>query len=113
MSAVVKLASKMPADFETNGLDATVDDLLNNPTELRAGFVLYDVAKENVDIDTDTRVPVVRVRRFEPLGKADDISAALRDAYTKAVEDRTGRKALPLDIVEVVDQGTLEGGDDL
>ena len=112
MSAVVKLAGKMPGDFETNGLDATVEDLLDNPKELRAAFVVYDVVKEIGDVDTDTKVPVVRVRRFEPLGKADEISQALRDAYTKAVEDRTGRTALPLDIVEVVDQGTLEGGPD-
>ncbi|QOR55339.1 MAG: hypothetical protein SHS37scaffold537_37 [Phage 68_12] len=115
MSAVVKLAGKMPGDFEVNGLDATVEDLLENPKELRAGFVVYDVVKENVDVDTDTRVPVVRVRRFEPLGKADEISETIRAAYTKAVEERTGRKALPLDIAEVVKdagQGTLEGGPD-
>lgn len=102
MSAVVKLAAKMPGDFETNGLDATAEDLLDNPKELRAAFVVYDVAKDVHDVDTDTRVPVVRVRRFEPLGKADEVSQAIRDAYTKAVEDRTGRVALPLDVVEVV-----------
>lgn len=111
MSAVVKLASKMPGDFETNGLDATVDDLIDNPKELRAAFVVYDTQKAVVDTDTGETVPTVRVRRFEPLGKADDISETIRAAYTKAVEDRTGRKALPLDIVEVVDQGELVDDD--
>lgn len=107
MSAVVKLGSKMPGDFEVNGLDSIVDDLIDNPKELRAAFVFYDVSKEIIDTDTATRVPVVRVRRFEPLGKADDVSQAMRDAYTAAVEKRTGRVALPLDIVEVV-QDTLD-----
>lgn len=105
MSAVVKLMSKMPGDFETNGLDALVDDLVEDRSTLRAAFVVFDVAKVVEDTDTDTQVPHVRVRRFEPLGKADEVSNAIRDAYTEAVEDRTGRKALPLDVVEVVDGG--------
>lgn len=106
MSDIVKLGSALPGDFEVNGLDAIVDDLLDNPKELRAAFVIFDVFKENVDIDKDTRVPVVRVRRFEPLGSADDVSKAVKEAYFQAVEDRTGKKALPLEYAEVV-----EGGD--
>lgn len=113
MSAVVKLASKMPGDFEMNGLDALAEDLIHDGKQLRAAFVVFDVQKVTEDVDTGDQVPTVRVRRFEPLGKADEISQAIRDTYTAAVEQRTGRVALPLDIVEVVDQGTLDDEDDL
>lgn len=112
MSAVVKLGSKMPADYETNGLDQIADDLVANPQELRAGFVVFDTGKIETNPDTGDQVPTVRVRRFEPLGKADEISTAIREAYTQAVEDRTGRKALPLDIVEVVTADEFDGMDD-
>lgn len=112
MSAVVKLGSKMPGDWEVNGLDNIVDDLTEDPKQLRAGFVVFDVEKITVDADSGNQVPTVRVRRFEPLGKADEISAAIRDAYTKAVETRTGRTALPLDIVEVLETDQLPEGYD-
>lgn len=112
MSAVVKLGSKMPADFETNGLDFTRDELVDDPQTLRAGFVQYDVGKIMIDPDTGEKVPTVRIRRFEPLGQSDKISAEIQQAYFKAVEDRTGKKALPLEFAEVVDQGQLEGGPD-
>ena len=111
MSAVVKLGSKLPGDLEVNGLDQMAQELVANPKTLRAGFVLFDTVKVTDDTDTGDRIPTVRVRRFEPLGDADDISAELRAAYFKAVEKRTGKSALPLDIVEVVDEGTL-GGDE-
>ena len=112
MSAVVKLGSKMPGDFEVNGLDALADELVGDPQMLRAGFVVFDTGKIETNPDTGEQVPTVRVRRFEPLGAADEISQALREAYTEAVEARTGRKALPLDVVEVVDAGIDFGGDD-
>lgn len=112
MSAVVKLGSKMPGDFEVNGLDALVDDLVDNPAQLRAAFVVFDVQKITDNTDDGSRVPTVRVRRFEPLGKADEISNAIREAYTQAVEERTGRKALPLDIVEVLEEDQLPDGYD-
>lgn len=110
MSAVVKLGSKMPGDFEVNGLDALVDDLVQDPAQLRAAFVVFDVQKITDNTDDGSRVPTVRVRRFEPLGKADEISNAIREAYTQAVEERTGRKALPLDIVEVLEEDQLPEG---
>lgn len=112
MSEAVKLASKLPGDLEVNGVDQLAEELVNDPKTLRAGFVLFDTVKVITDTDTGEKIPVVRIRRFEPLGDADDISAELRAAYFKAVEARTGKTALPLDIVEVVDEPQLEGGPD-
>lgn len=103
MSAVVKLSSKLPGDFETNGLDAQAGDLVDNPSDLRLGVVWYDVAKVTVDTDTSDHIPTVRVRRFEPLGAADDVTQAIRDAVQEAVQQRTGRTPIPFDVAEVVE----------
>lgn len=101
MSAVVKLSSKLPGDGEINGLDARAVQLLDQPTELLACVVWLDVAKELVDIDAGTRVPVVRIRRIEPLGLIDDVPKGVKDAVAAAEAERTGRKAIPFGMVEV------------
>lgn len=106
MSAVVKLSTKLPGDFETNGLDAHVEDLVENPETLRLAVVWFDTQKVVVDTDSGNHIPTVRVRRFEPLGEADDVSAAIRDAVQAAVQKRTGRTPIPFDVAEV-----LEGHD--
>ena len=112
MSAIVKLGSKMPGDFETNGLDQQAPDLIEDPKALRIGVVWYDCAKVTVDTDTGSEIPTIRVRRFEPLGEADEVSQAIRDAVATAMEDRTGRTPLPFDIVTVTEErysNTLDG----
>lgn len=113
MSAVVRLASKMPGDPETNGVDALRPDLLGTPDELRVALVWFDVAKVTIDTDTDEHVPTIRVRRIEPLGTIEDVDPVVRDAVQTAVEKRTGRKPIPFGLVEVEetydpDQLTIE-----
>lgn len=103
MSAVVKLSSKMPADAEMNGLDQQAQTLLDEPKSLRVACVWFDVQKVTVDTDSGAQVPTVRLRRFEPLGEADDVSKAIREAVGVAIQERTGRAPIPWDIVEVVD----------
>jgi hypothetical protein len=110
MSDIVKLGSKLPGDAEVNGVDATVEDLVDDPRTLRAAFVQYDVGKIVLDPDTGDHVPTIRIRRFEPLGKNDEVSKTVIKEYFAAVEKRTGKKALPLEYAEVVEQGSL--GDD-
>lgn len=70
VSAVVKLAGKLPGDLETNGLDDQVDDLVDSPHEIRVALVWYDVSKITDETDSGKRIPTVRVRRIEPLGSA-------------------------------------------
>lgn len=115
MSAVVKLSSKMPGDFETNGLDSLASDLVHDPKTIRLGVCWFDVQKVTIDADTGEEVPTVRIRRFEPLGDADEVSQAIRDAVGEAQEKRTGRTPLPFDIVTVTDErysDTLPEGDE-
>lgn len=112
MSNIVKLSSAMPADFELNGLDQLVGDLLDDPKTPRAALVVFDVRNIRDEIDEDERIPTVRIRRFEPLGEVDDISDIIRQELVKRAEKRTGKTPLPLDIVEVVDEtGAYDDGD--
>lgn len=99
MSATVKLSSKLPGDPEINGLDAYAEHLLNEPDELLVAIVYFDSPKELVDHEADTRVPVARIRRVEPLGTIPDVPQAVRDAMADAEGERTGRTPLPFEIV--------------
>lgn len=107
MSAVVKLGPKLPADFEMNGLDAQVDDLIGEPLTLRCAVIWYDAPTAAIDAEKQTTVPKVQIRRFEPLGDADDVSAAIRVEVEKAIERRTGRRPIPWDITEITEEHRL------
>lgn len=104
MSEAVKLSSKMPGDFETNGVDAMAGDLVEDPKTLRAALVWFDVAKIGVNVDTGDHIPLIRVRRIEPLGAADDVSKAIRKEVEAAMEKRTGRTPIPWDVVEITEE---------
>lgn len=115
MSAVVKLSSAMPGDFETNGLDQHVDWLLDNPKDLMVCAVWIDVKSVIVDTDSGDHIPTVRVRRIEPLGEVGAVSEKIREAIQDAVEKRTGRTPIPFDIAEVTEErysDTLPDGDE-
>lgn len=107
MSAVVKLGSKLPADFEMNGLDAQVDSLIEEPLTLRCAVIWYDAPTAAIDNEKGTTVPKVQRRRFEPLGDADDVSKAIRVEVEKAIEKRTGRRPIPWDITEITEEHKL------
>lgn len=110
MSAVVQLSSKLPGDAEINGLDAQAKWLEENPDELLVAIVLLDTSKVTIDTDTHAHVPTVRIRRIEPLGVVGEVSKAVRQAMADAEEKRTGRSAIPFEIVEV---GEHAYGDEL
>ena len=101
MSATVKLSPKLPGDPEINGLDAFADHLLNPDHEMLVCVVYVDAAKSTKDYDTGTEVPLARIRRIEPLGVIGQVSDTVRDAVAAAEEERTGRKPLPFETVDV------------
>jgi hypothetical protein len=103
MSAVVKLSSKLAGDFEVNGLDQTVTDLLERPKQLRVAVVWYDVKAIVEDVATSEHVPTIQVRRIEPLGDSGDVTDAIKKHVNDAIAKRTGRQPIPWDIVEVVE----------
>lgn len=113
MSAVVKLASAMPSDTELNGIDSISQDLIDNPDRPRIAVVVFTTRTITSNPELGTTVPTIAIRRIEPLGYQDQVSEVVRQELVKAAESRTGKAALPLDTVEVVDQGSLGDGDDI
>lgn len=109
MSAVVKLGSKLPGDFETNGLDALHDDLVKRPEQLRIAVVWIDVAKVETSTDSGAQVPTVRVRRIEPLGDVGDASETIRQQVAAAIEKRTGQAPLDFETSEILHVDDYEG----
>lgn len=107
MSAVVRLAGRLPGDIEINGLDSIADELCARPDDVVVALVWFDVSKVTRDVDSHTDVPTVRVRRVEPLGGVADIASSLTAMAEKAFEERTGRKALPFDQLELDDEDDL------
>jgi hypothetical protein len=113
MSAVVKLSSKLPGETEINGVDAMVDLLSKDPETLRVGVVVFDVSKVEHDTDTGTDLPTIRLRRLEPLSNVENMDPQLRALVDAAAEQRTGKKALPFEQVEVIDDEQLPEDDEL
>lgn len=103
MSNIAKVSGALPADDNRNGLDAQVANLVNDPHTLRVALVVYRTVKKVEDTETGVVVPTIGFTRFEPICTLDDLPADLSDRILDAAAKRTGREALPLDTVEVVE----------
>lgn len=104
MSAFVRLSSKLPGDPETNGVDSIANDLVTDPSRIRYGVVWFDASRVVEDTDTGDVIPTLRIRRIEPLGRADQVDPEIRLIVESAVKARTGRAPIPFEIVEVGDE---------
>lgn len=102
MSALVKLRAKLPANEDLNGLDALIEDLINDGGTVRAAFLLYDVQKVVEDVATGERSVVIEVRRIEPISTAKEVPAAIRQAVLELAEKRGGKQPLPFDQFDVI-----------
>lgn len=100
MSAVVRLAAKLPGNDEINGLDHIAGDLCANPGEPIFALVWFDVSKVTTDVDSGTRVPTVRVRRVEPVGPIGQVPDFVRSLARQLEEKRTGRAPLPFEEID-------------
>lgn len=113
MSSEVKLAGRLPASAESNGMGSVQADLLRAPKEQKLAVIWYDVLKITTDVDTDDEVPTIRVLKIEPMGDVDDASAALREMVMQRMEARLGHTPLPFDAHDPDGVTVLPGtGDD-
>lgn len=97
MSAQVKLSSKLPGDEEINGLDAIAEDLHEETTIV--ALVWISPREVRRMIATGDEVPVVEIRRIEPLGTPDVLPKEVVKLALDQQEQRTGRTPLPIDQV--------------
>ena len=100
MSAAMKLASALPGDAETNGLDYLAEKLADNPDGLTVtAVVTFDVRDVRYVIDKGVHVPTIQVRRAEGW-LTEDTPAAVRDAMVTQGEKRLSRTPLPFGVLE-------------
>lgn len=103
MSDAVKLSAALPADTDTNGVDALAGLLVDDPEQIRVAVLWFDTVKITDLTDSGARIPTIRVRRIEPIGNVLDVPASIRQLVDEATQQRTGRVPLPFDEVEVGD----------
>lgn len=107
MSAKVKLSGALPGD-EYNGLDDIAGQLIETPEKLQLCLVWLDVRKIEDITDTAERIPVVRIRRTEPVGDAKNAPQELRDLALRLYEKRTGKTPLPIDQITRETDGPVD-----
>ena len=100
MSDLLKLASFLAGDPETNGLDSLAEALVKDPegTTITA-VVTFDVRDVRYVIDKGAHVPTIQVRRAEGW-LTEDTPAAVRDAMIARGEARLNRRPLPFGVLE-------------
>lgn len=110
MSATVKLSSKLPGEEAINGLDGIVKTLLETPERVMVSLVWHDVVDVNHRVATGEDVPKVEVRKWIPIGPADEIPQELVEFALRKDEERLGKSPLPFDSVDakVLDSGAVE-----
>jgi hypothetical protein len=91
----IKLASALPKG-QANGLSPIVLGLIEDPSRFRVVLAIVDCKSVTTDADTGETVPTARIRRIEAVLSADLDSA--RRLMARAMEHRTGRTMLPLDM---------------
>lgn len=102
MSDVLKLASALPGDAETNGLDYLAETLADNPEGLTVtAVVTFDVRDVRFVVDKGIHVPTIQIRRAEGW-LTEDTPKAVREAMVARGEARLNKAPLPF--------GVLEGG---
>lgn len=106
MSAKVKLSSKLPGDEAVNGLDGMVKDLLEVPERVFVSLVWHDVVDVNHKVATGEDVPKVEVRKWVPIGPADEIPQELVEFALRTDEKRLGKSPLPFESVDPAETGS-------
>lgn len=81
---------------DANGLGPAVRGLIDEPHRYHVIIGIIDCAKVTTNNDTGEIIPTARIRRIEVV-LAGDLTAA-EQLMRRALEHRTGRVMLPLDL---------------
>lgn len=91
--STIKMAGKLPKDWDQNGLEHLYPDLVHNPRQQRVAIVVFDTAKITKDIANYDTTPTVRIVAIEAVS-GDDVGT-LRAMLQRIHAERTGRLELP------------------
>lgn len=98
--STIKMAGKLPKDFEQNGLEPHYADLVRDPRRSRVAVVVFDTAKITKDIANYETVPTIRIVAIEVVDGED--AGKLRAMLQRVHGDRTGLLELPAEWEEVL-----------
>lgn len=80
-----------------NGLEAIYQELKDTPKDKHIAVCIVDGKSSKFDADTGEWVVTARIRRIEVIRRPDD-KGACETLMRRALDERTGREALPYDI---------------
>lgn len=80
-----------------NGLNNIAIDLIETPHKLHVAICILDCQKITTNTDNGTVTPTARIRRIEVISETDDMKVA-EGLMRRALDQRTGREALPYDL---------------
>lgn len=95
----IKITGKLP-EGDANGLAALRTGLIAHPRQLHVVIAILDCKAVTTEHDTGEQIPTARIRRIEAVMPEDHPSA--RRIMTRALEHRTGRVMLPLDVEDEI-----------
>jgi hypothetical protein len=81
---------------DANGLGVIATDLVTDPHRFKVVMMIVDCKRVTSDNDTGETIPTARIRRAEAVLPQD--LAAAEQLMRRALESRTGRVVLPLDM---------------
>lgn len=107
------LSGKLPAG-DGNGLIAIAQQLCEEPHTRHLAVCIIDCQKVTTNMDTGEVIPTARVRRVEVIA-GDEDRKVLERLMRRALDERTGREALPYDLqteIEGIEVSQDKDGDD-
>lgn len=91
---MTKLSSQLPPGAG-EGLHLLSDDLIDNPTDHHYVIGIVDCKSTSTETDSGEVTPTARFRRIEAVAPLD--LPEVQQMLSRAIERRTGQRALPLD----------------
>lgn len=91
----VSMSGKLPAG-DGNGLEPIVFDL-QDARKIHVCICLISGKKGTTDFESGDTVTTARIRRIEPITDTEDLKVA-ETLMRRALDQRTGRQALPYDL---------------
>lgn len=95
----IRLRGSLPKG-DANGVDHIAPDLIADPHRFKVLMMIVDCSGVAMNYDTGENVPTARIRRIEAVSPADLKFA--EQIMRRALEARTGRVVLPLDMEDEV-----------
>lgn len=95
----IRLKSALPKG-DANGASVIAADLIADPHRFKVLIAIVDCSGVSVNFDTGESIPNARIRRVEAVLPAD--LKFTEQIMRRALEKRTGRVVLPLDMEDEV-----------